>query len=309
MQQDPDRAFRVLGSELKRNQDPETLVRGVVTISGLGTASDELVLAAKSLADRNGVVFNQHQSYQRRDAEADDRRLGRHPLVHYAEIGALAENCTFSHMNVLRDDEVEPVVKSGMSVVWCPMASMLYRGGGTIRGRHAELLKMGASVALGCDSASWTSAFDIGEQGFIALLSAREKTGSTDALVAEDVLQMATLNGAHAVGLADRLGSLEVGKRADLVIRRQDLPEAYPGLDPIRSVVYSSRSKSVDTVIVNGQVIIENGHSTRIDEQDLFASSHGIARELLERLGCGPPAGPLSSDNRALYRRESLLPA
>jgi len=286
-----ERAFGVMGAELRRNADPDALVRGVVSLSGLGTASDELMLAAKAMADEHGVVLNQHQSYQMLDAEADDRRLGRHPLVHYAEIGVLGENCTFSHMNIVREDEVDPVVSSGMSVVWCPMASMLFGVGGTIHGRHAEMHRQGANVALGCDSANWTSAFDVGEEAFVALMSAREKTGRADALVAEDVLEMATINGARAVGMADRLGSLEPGKRADLVIRREDMPEAAPGLDPIRSVVYSSRSKSVDTVIVDGEVILENGHSTRTDEEELFTRSRETARDVLRRMGRELPAG------------------
>ena len=158
-------------------------------------------------------------------------------------------------------------------------------------GRHLELHRLGANVALGCDSANWTSAFDLGEQAFIALLTAREKTGKPDALLAEEVLEMATINGARAVGMADRLGSLEVGKRADMVIRRQDLPEAWPDLDPIRSVVYSSRSKSVDTVIVDGNVVVENGHSTRTDETELFARSGETSRTLLERMGRDLPTG------------------
>ena len=290
-QEDRETAFSLLGTELKRNSDANGLVRGVVTVSGMGSVSDELLLAAKSMADDHGVILNMHQSYQARDAENDDRRLGRHPLVHYAEIGVLGDNCTFSHVNIVRDDEVGPIVDSGMSIAWCPIASMLYGVGGTIHGRHLELYKQGANIALGCDSANWTSAFDVGEQAFLALLTAREKTGSPDALVAEDVLQMATVNGARAVGMADRLGSLEVGKRADLVVRRTDIPEAFPDLDPIRSVVYSSRSKSVDTVIVDGEVVIEKGHSTRIDEEELFAQSRDLSRSLLKHMGRELPSG------------------
>ena len=290
-EEDREVAFRHLGAELKRNSDPDGLVRGVVTVSGMGSVSYELLVAAKSMADDHGVILNMHQSYQTGDAENDDRRLGRHPLVHYADIGVLGDNCTFSHVNIVRDDEVGPIVDSGMSIAWCPIASMLYGVGGTIHGRHLELYKQGANIALGCDSANWTSAFDVGEQAFMALLTAREKTGRPDALIAEDVLQMATLNGARAVGMADRLGSLEVGKRADVVIRRTDIPEAFPDLDPIRSVVYSSRSKSVDMVIVDGEVVIEKGRSTRIDEEELFARSHEISSALLERMGRELPSG------------------
>lgn len=288
---DRDRAFRILGSQLNRNNDPNALVRGVISVSGLGSASDELMLQAKDMADKNGVVFNQHQSYQMSDVENDDQRFGQHPFVHYEELGLLGENCTFSHVNTVRDDEISPILENNVSIVWCPIASMLFGVGGTIRGRHLELYRLGVNVALGCDSANWTSAFDLGEQAFMAILTAREKTGKPDALLAEDVFEMATLKGAKAVGLADELGSLETGKRADLVIRRTDLPEAWPDLDPVRSNIYSSRSKSIHTVIVNGKVIVQNGHSTRIDEEKLFAKSRKTSLEILNRLNHEPPTG------------------
>ena len=285
----PNRAFDVMGTELKRNADAEALVRGHVCLRGMGSASDELAIAAKKLADRHGVVLNMHQSFDEPDVARDDQRFGRHPLVHYSEIGLLGENCTFAHVNHIRDDEVGLVLESGMSVIWCPAASMLHGVGGTFNGRHSELHRQGVNVALGCDSANFTTAFDIADQALLALLTAREKTGDADALHAEDVLEMATINGARAVGMADRLGSLEAGKRADLVIRRQDLPEAHPGIDPIRSVVHSSRSKSVDTVIVNGEVIVKRGHSTRVDEEEVYARSRQAARRILEGLDLSPP--------------------
>ncbi|MDA1348629.1 MAG: amidohydrolase family protein [Chloroflexi bacterium] len=288
---EPQRAFAVLGTELKRNSDPDALVRGHVNLRGMASATEELLLAAKGLADENGVVFNQHHGYTEVDAANDDRIRGRHPLVHFNEIGVLGANCTFAHMNVIRDDEVEPVIQSGMTVVWCPAASMLHGVGGTFRGRHAELYKMGANVALGSDSANWSTAFDIGDQMLLALLTARDKTQEVGVLTAEDVLTMATINGARAVGLDDRIGSLEVGKRADLVVRREDLPEAQPGLDPIRSMVHSSRSKSIDTVMVDGKVIVENGHSTRVDEEEVYARSREATRRLVEKWD-SPPLSP-----------------
>ena len=81
------RSFDILGDQLKRRSDPDGLVQGVISLSGMGTASDELLLVAKAMADKHGVVLNMHQSYARADAEADDKRLGSHPLVHYEDIG------------------------------------------------------------------------------------------------------------------------------------------------------------------------------------------------------------------------------
>ena len=283
------RSFDILGEQLKRNSSPDTLVRGIIGLSGMGTASDELLLSAKAMADSHGVILNMHQSYSAADTTGDDRRLGRHPIVHYAEIGFLGKNCTFAHMNIVREDEVAPVVESGMSIAWCPIASMMYGVGGTFHGRHVELYKQGANIALGSDSANWTSGFNIGDQALLAVMTAREKTGHADALVAEDAMEMATVNGARAVGLADQLGSLEVGKRADLVVRQEGIPEAHPGVDPIRSVVYSSGSRSIDTVVVGGEVIIESGHSTRVDEEEVYAGVREASRRVLERMGSSAP--------------------
>jgi len=159
---------------------------------------------------------------------------------------------------------------------------------GTVLGKHAELYNQGANVALGCDSANWSTAFDIGDQMILAILTARDKTGQVGMMAAEDSLTMATINGARAVGLADRIGSLEVGKLADLVVRHESLPEALPGADPIRSMVQSSRSKSIDIVMVNGEVIVEKGHSIRVDEEEVYARSREATRELMKRWDSSP---------------------
>lgn len=107
-------------------------------------------------------------------------------------------------------------------------------------------------------------------------------------LLAEDALAMATVNGAQALGMADEIGSLEVGKRADVVVRRTDLPEWEPATNPIRNLIFASRSKSVDTVIVNGEVIVEGGHSARVDERAVYRGAAARARRLLTRIGQDP---------------------
>jgi len=280
-----ERALRLLGSELHRNRDPDALVRGHVAIAGMGTATDELERAAKAAADAAGCVFNQHQSYYRVDTETDDLRHGRHALLHLEELGVLGDNCLFAHMNVIRDDEVQPVLNSGLSIAWCPAGSMLWGVGGTFHGRHAELYGRGVNIALGSDSANWSNRFDLGLQGYLALLATRERFGSRTVLAAEDALAMATINGAKAVGLAHRIGSLEVGKRADLVIRANDIPEAYPLTDPVLQLVYSTGAKSVHTVLIDGRVVLEGRQPTRVDAGAVFAGVQSSVKRIFDRMG------------------------
>lgn len=274
-----DRCLKMLGGQLWRNTNADALVRGYICLYGAGTCTDELTRAAKICADNNGVVFAQHQNFLMDDTAGDDARFGRHAVTHFSELGLLSENTTFVHMNVLRDDEVRAVVASGMSLVWHPGNYMFYGLSGQTRCRMPELWRQGVNLTLGTDAAkAWT----FGDLGLIAYLVARQ-TG--EFLPAENILEMVTIGAAKAVGLADRIGSLEVGKRADVVIRSQALPECLPFLAPIREMVLVSRSKSVDTVIVNGEVVVRAGRLTRLDEGPVYDAARLWSRRMVDRVG------------------------
>jgi cytosine/adenosine deaminase-related metal-dependent hydrolase len=154
-------------------------------------------------------------------------------------------------------------------------------------------------VSLGSDSANSCGSHDLTEQGLLAVLTAREKTAERS-LAAEAALEMMTRNGASAVGLGDELGSLEVGKRADLVLHRVDLPEAHPGIDRVRQLVFSQRARSVDTVVVNGQVIVEGGRPTKLDPEDVYAQARAASRSIAERI--------VERDDLAVRRRWPRVP-
>jgi cytosine/adenosine deaminase-related metal-dependent hydrolase len=96
---------------------------------------------------------------------------------------------------------------------------------------------------------------------------------------------MATVNGARAAGLKDRIGSLEVGKRADLVIRANDVPEAFPLTDPVSNLVFSARSKTVHTVVIDGRVVFEGRQSTMVDREEVFAAVQASVARVFDRMG------------------------
>jgi cytosine/adenosine deaminase-related metal-dependent hydrolase len=280
-----EEALAVLGTELRRNADPDALVTGHVAVLGLGTASEDLMMEAKACADAASVTLNIHQSYSPADTEADRRRFGRDPLVHLAETGFLARNVTLGHANHLTDAECEALLDRGASIAWAPAASMMWGHGSSVHGRHAELWRRGANVALGSDSPNWSNDFDLWRQANLAVMAARDVHMDRTFLIAEDGLHMATRGGARAVGLEDRIGSLEPGKRADLVIHTLDRPEMVPSTNMIRNLFYASRSKSVHTVIIDGRVILEEGRFTGLDERAIYAEVRAASRSLLARMG------------------------
>jgi cytosine/adenosine deaminase-related metal-dependent hydrolase len=281
---DRDRCLKTLGGQLWRNRDPHALVRGFVALYGDGTQSIELMKAAKARADGAGAIFSQHQSYAQTDTRADTQRFGEPPFVHYARHGLLGPNCTFTHCNYVRDEEVAPIVESGMSITWCLSSSMIWAAGGTSKGRHEELFQKGVNIGLGSDSANSCGRFDPAFQACLAVLTAREKTGNREVLSFENGLEMATIGGAKATGQTATLGSLEPGKRADIVIRSRSLPEAQPGLDPVQSIIFSAGSKSVDTVIVDGRIVLRHGHSTLLDEEAVYAQARESSRRMIKKV-------------------------
>jgi cytosine/adenosine deaminase-related metal-dependent hydrolase len=280
-----DEALARLGTELRRNREPDALVTGHIAVIGLGTASEELLLEARRQADAAGVVVNIHHAYSPADTSADRVRYGRDPLVHLAGIGFLGPNVTLAHANHLTDAECDVVIERGASLAWAPAASMRWGHDGSIRGRHAELWRRGANVALGSDSANWSNSFDLFRQADLALLTARAAHENHAYLLAEDVLRMATRGGARAVGLQDRIGTLEPGKRADIVIHTLDRPEMHPRTDMLRNLMYASGSRSIRTVIVDGRVVLEDGAFADLDEERLMAQVDEASRALLRRMG------------------------
>ena len=279
-----ERALEALGSELRRNADPDALVRGHVALYGTGTMSDELAVAAKRRADEAGTVVTLHQNFEPSDVAYDDERYGRPGVEHLADLGVLGPNTTLAHMNVLRDGEIDALAASGAGIVWHPGNFLFYGIAASVPCRVPELVERGVRVAFMTDAAKTWS---FGEMAWVGYLTARMGGAF---LSAEQILEMQTRGGAEAVGMADKIGSLEPGKRADLVIRTDAVPEAHPGMDPVREFVLVSRSKSVDTVIVDGQIVVRGGRLTRLDENVAYERARATARRLSEALDL-PRAG------------------
>ncbi len=280
-----DEALASLGTQLGRNTDPDALVTGHVAVLGLGTASEGLMMEAKARADAASVTLNIHQSYSPADTEADRRRFGKDPLVHLHETGFLTRNVTFAHANHLTDAECERLLDRGASVAWAPAASMMWGHGSSLHGRHAELWRRGANIALGSDSPNWSNDFDLWRQASLAVLAARDVHMDRTYLIAEDGMHMATRAGARAVGMENRIGSLEPGKRADIVVHTLDRPEMVPSTNMIRNLFYASRSKSVHTVVIDGRIVLEAGRFTTLAERTIYAEVRKASSALFKRMG------------------------
>ena len=244
-------------------------VRGAVTMYGCMRCSDELLVEAQALARRAGAPMIMHQSWDPEEAAVSEALYGRRPIQHLADLGVLDNNLTLVHMNQLDPSEAELAAQAGVRVVHCPAAS-LRRGMGAVRsGCFPEMLAMGAPVALGSDG--YSGRRDLLRQAYLAAVGFREFRGEMPTLTGEAVLEMATRHGAAALNLEDEIGSIEEGKRADLVIHSLDRPEAYPRFkDPVDNLVYFRGSSTVDTVFVDGEAVLDGGRFTRFDAEQAY---------------------------------------
>ena len=189
----------------------------------------------------------------RRSATPTPTRYRRHAggltaTEHFERLGILDDRLQLIHMIRTTAHEVPLLARAGTHVVHCPAASLRVGMGVSRVGVFPEMVEAGVNVALGSDSGNYSDFYDVGRQMYLAATIHREARGVMPTITAEQAIEMATINGARAIGAGDWLGSLEPGKQADLVIHRWDRPEWRPGVDPVNSLVYSAQSSGVDTV-------------------------------------------------------------
>ena len=277
-----ERAMAQIGSELHRNKDPEALVRGYVFVYGAGTASPELLQAAHKSARDNGVPFHLHAGFVPGEGPIYRSINGKSHIVHLRELGALDENTVIVHANVVDEEEEDAIRESGCKIVWCPAAFFALGFGQSADFKMAERYRNGTRVSLGTDGAVACT------PGHVMLAGHLVGQTYSDPVSPGALLEMQTINAAAAAGLEAELGSLEVGKRADVVVRTAGAAEAYPSNNPIHLLALTMGAGSVDTVLVNGDTVFKYGHSTRVDEEEAYRRVSESVAARARRLGIYP---------------------
>jgi 5-methylthioadenosine/S-adenosylhomocysteine deaminase len=265
------------------------LVEGWVTLVGHNLASDELLAGAAELARSLGTGLTMHMSPTSSDPDAYLTRTGRRPLVHLQHLGVLGPELLVGHGVWLDDAEVDAVLSSRSAIAYCPWAYLRLGQGVTVAGRHAEIVERGGRVALGCDAANAGDLPDIHRVAALAAGLARDTRVDPERFGADTAFALATIAGAEAIGMSDRIGSLEPGKLADLVIHDGNHPALNPPGDPALHMVWGTDGRSVRDVVVAGRIVIRHGRSTTVDEDELRAEARARQQDLLARAGIQIP--------------------
>jgi 5-methylthioadenosine/S-adenosylhomocysteine deaminase len=196
------------------------------------------------------------------------------------EIGFFKGHVLAAHCINLSKNDMHTLSKRGVNVVHVPVANMkLGLGAAKIK----DLISLGVNVCLGTDGPASNNTLDMFETMKLAALLQKLTYMDPTVSSAYAVLKMATLNGAKALGLADKIGSLEIGKRADLILIDFSKPHLKPLHDVFSSIVYSAHGSDVDTVIVDGKIIMENRCVKTLDETSVIREAEKAASDLLAR--------------------------
>ncbi|MBI2881366.1 MAG: amidohydrolase [Candidatus Tectomicrobia bacterium] len=247
-----------------------------VSILGSETQSDELLKGAKALADEMGVGVNMHQSTTEGEVEEFVRNKGKRPIEHFEDLGVLGPNLRLIHMVDVSNREIELLAKYDVKIVNCVTTGLNLGYGVTAIGRFPEMLAKGVCVALGCDGPNCSNTMDMGRAIFLAAGLYKDCRRDTSLVSPEKAWEMGTLDAARSMLMEDQIGSLEVGKKADVILFDRTRPEWYPMLNVVSNMVFGADGKSVETVIVDGKVVVENGKLLAYDEGALFEEMEAI---------------------------------
>ena len=196
--------------------------------------------------------------------------------------GLLGPRTVLAHCTVADDDDHELLASTGTSVSHNPANNASAAWGPA---PVTDMLAAGVNVALGCDAAPSNANLDLLRDMRIACHSARQRAGTRLAIGPETVLEMATLNGARAIGLGDSLGSLEPHKKADFITIDTDAPHLQPVWNPVATAVFAAQGSDVDTVVIDGRIVLRNRAVLTMDEAAVLDDVKGRFRAVAARAG------------------------
>jgi 5-methylthioadenosine/S-adenosylhomocysteine deaminase len=244
------------------------------------SCSRELLEAVASLSKESQVLVHTHAS-ESRDEIALVREIsgGLSNIEYFASLGLASSRLCTAHCVWVDEREQRMLAEHDVKVMHCP-SSNLKLGSGIAP--VAEMRAGGITVSLGADGAACNNHLDMFEEMRLAALLQATRRGP-GALTARDALFMATRAGARTLGLEDEIGSIEQGKRADLIVVDGDRPHLLPGPDPYSTIVYAARPTDVRTTVVDGEVLVDAFTPTRMDKQEIAVAASAAARELAAR--------------------------
>ncbi|MGQ9667914.1 MAG: amidohydrolase family protein [Anaerolineae bacterium] len=258
------------------------LVRPILQPHSTYACSPDLLVKSKALADEFGVPWLIHCCETRQEVEDVRRQTGKPPVALLESLGILDPHVVFAHGVHLAEEEIALLAERGVSIVHCPQSNMKLSSGVA---PLPALLRAGVNVAFGTDGAASNNDLSLWGDMQAAAMLHKVVSGDPTVLPARQVFWMATRGAAQAFGLDDKLGSLEAGKRADVVMIDLCRPHLIPMYEPYSHLIYALHSSDVRTVIIEGRLVLRDWETLTIDEDEVFCKIGEMAEELGRQWG------------------------
>ncbi len=244
------------------------------------SCSEKIMKGALALQRKHHLLLHTHASENKGEVALVKKRTGLPNIKYLKKLGLLNEQTVIAHGIHLSESEIDDMVKFKAGLTHCPSSNLKLASGVA---RIAHYLKRGMKVALGSDGAPCNNMMDPFMEMRLAALLQKPLLGPT-ALPAHEAFRMATLGGAEVLGAEDTVGSLQIGKRADVVVVRRDHPSVATVSDPYSALVYSCSGRDVRDVWIDGRAIVRDGTHQIFSRVEVRAFAERELKELLERL-------------------------
>lgn len=238
------------------------------------SCSPELLGRVAQLSRQHGVLVHTHASENREEIAIVEKQSGKRNVHYLSSLGLTGQHIVLAHCVHLDESEVQILKTTGTHVSHCPSSNLKLASG---IARVSEMLEQGISVSLGADGAPCNNRLDMFTEMRTGALLQKVLNGS-QSLPAQAVLRMATINGAKALGLEDQIGSIEVGKRADLILMNLNSLHTMPRYDLVSAVVYAAETSNVETVIIDGRLVMKDRKLLTLSEGDVLAEAEKHSR-------------------------------
>jgi cytosine/adenosine deaminase-related metal-dependent hydrolase len=247
-----------------------------------GGVTPELYREMSDYARQRDMGITMHLAEVEADKIFLQEKYGLSPVYFAESVGLLGPKTVLVHMVWLNDQDIAKLAETRTSVSHNPSSNSKLASGVC---KVPQLLASGVNVALGCDGGPSNNDYDLIREMKLAALV--HKAVAHDPLIvpAESVLEMATINGARALGLEHEIGSLETGKKADFAIIDLNRLHTTPSPNPVSTLVYAATGGEVDTVVVDGQIVVEQGQLLSMDEEEIIVEAQQHADALYKRAG------------------------
>jgi len=247
-----------------------------------GGVSSELYREMSDYAHQRDMGITMHLAEVEADKIFLNEKYGLSPVYYAESVGLLGPKTVLVHMVWLARADIDKLAETRTSVSHNPSSNSKLASGIC---KVPQMLASGVNVALGCDGGPSNNDYDLVREMKLAAIIHKAVTNDPLIVPAETVLEMATINGASALGLEQEIGSLEAGKKADLVVIDLNRLHTTPSPNPISSLVYAATGAEVDTVVVDGRIVVEHGQLLTMDENEVMEQAHQHAGALYRRAG------------------------